>query len=110
MVDDLADRPILPARLPIRLALSEPFHFPENFGAHGLELIPQRLDRLRQTHRGAPSARVIDVVRSIPQGVRATSPSPGPSGRPALGRRAPARESRRTPRRAPRPPPASRGE
>src|SRR5438128_9490245 len=53
---------------PVRLALSEPFHFPEDRGTHGLELLPQRLHRLRQTHRGTPSTRVIDVARSIPHG------------------------------------------
>src|SRR5712692_4318649 len=52
MVDDLADRPNLRARFPVRLALGEPLHFSEDLGAHGLELVPQSLHGLRKAHRG----------------------------------------------------------
>src|SRR2546425_317609 len=54
MVDDLADRPNLRARFPVRLALGEPLHFSEDLGAHGLELVPQSLHGLRKAHRGTP--------------------------------------------------------
>src|SRR3989440_7029998 len=111
--NDFADRPVLRARLPVRLALSEPFPFPEDRGTHGLELLPQRLHRLRQTHRGTPSTRVIDVARSIPHGgltaARARASARAPQwGRLVRGRSRPfdelasasgRRERRRLPRR-----------
>jgi hypothetical protein len=50
MMHDLADRPVLLARLPVGLTLRKSFGFPQDVGAHRLELRPQRFDGLGKRH------------------------------------------------------------
>src|SRR5262245_9264220 len=50
MMDDLTDRPVLLARLPVGLSLREPIGLAEDLGAHRLELGPQGFDGPRERH------------------------------------------------------------
>src|SRR5919106_1098421 len=68
VVDDLTDRPVLFARLPVGLALGEAFDLAQHAGARALQLVPQGFDRCWNGHRHS-SRPVVDFVWSIPEDV-----------------------------------------